>query len=90
MAVAPRPATGRAFTHVLRGGPGACPGRDLVVVAGGTALEVLRAPLPATPDHFGPPSAVRRRPPAWAVRPTRRWTARPKPPDLETRRRTGG
>ncbi|QFZ18078.1 cytochrome P450 [Saccharothrix syringae] len=44
------------------GGPGACPGRDLVLVAGGTALEVLRphlevpvlrAPLPATLNHFG-------------------------------------
>ncbi|MFT7838547.1 cytochrome P450 [Saccharothrix sp. BKS2] len=51
------------------GGPGACPGRDLVLVAGSTMLEVLRphlevpvlrAPLPATLNHFGLSFAVRR------------------------------
>ncbi|MEV8437683.1 cytochrome P450 [Actinosynnema sp. NPDC051121] len=44
------------------GGPGICPGRDLVLVAGGTMLDALRdhlavptlrAPLPATLNHFG-------------------------------------
>ena len=44
------------------GGPGICPGRDLVLVAGSTMLDALRAhldvptlraPLPATLNHFG-------------------------------------
>ncbi|MFE2756462.1 cytochrome P450 [Actinosynnema sp. NPDC059335] len=44
------------------GGPGVCPGRDLVLVAGSTMLDTLRdhlevptlhAPLPATLNHFG-------------------------------------
>ncbi|WP_158843633.1 cytochrome P450 [Saccharothrix deserti] len=44
------------------GGPGVCPGRDLVLVAGSTMLDALRdhldvptlrAPLPATLNHFG-------------------------------------
>ncbi|TQM79503.1 cytochrome P450 [Saccharothrix saharensis] len=43
------------------GGPGICPGRDLVLVAGGAMLDALRdhlavptlrAPLPATLNHF--------------------------------------
>lgn len=43
------------------GGPGACPGRDLVLVAAGAMLDALRdhlavptlhAPLPTTLDHF--------------------------------------
>ncbi|MEU4804197.1 cytochrome P450 [Actinosynnema sp. NPDC023587] len=43
------------------GGPGVCPGRDLVLLTAGTMLDalrehlagpVLRAPLPATLDHF--------------------------------------
>ncbi|MCE6999119.1 cytochrome P450 [Saccharothrix sp. S26] len=44
------------------GGPGICPGRDLVLVAGGAMLDALRPhldvptlhpPLPATLNHFG-------------------------------------
>ncbi|MFD0207007.1 MULTISPECIES: cytochrome P450 [Saccharothrix] len=44
------------------GGPGICPGRDLVLVAGSTMLDALRdhlevptlsPPLPATLNHFG-------------------------------------
>ncbi len=44
------------------GGPGICPGRDLVLVAGSTMLDALRdhldvptlrAPLPTTLNHFG-------------------------------------
>ncbi|MFI9009309.1 cytochrome P450 [Actinosynnema sp. NPDC053489] len=50
------------------GGPGICPGRDLVLVAGSTMLDALRdhlevptlrAPLPATLNHFGLSFAAR-------------------------------
>ncbi|WP_306745322.1 cytochrome P450 [Saccharothrix yanglingensis] len=56
-----RPAGGPGLVP-FSGGPGACPGRDLVLVAAGTMLDalrehlavpVLRGPLPATLDHFG-------------------------------------
>ncbi|MEU4745957.1 cytochrome P450 [Actinosynnema sp. NPDC023658] len=51
------------------GGPGICPGRDLVLVAGRTMLDALRehldvptlhAPLPTTLNHFGLTFTVRK------------------------------
>lgn len=56
------PAPGDPGLVPFSGGPGICPGRDLVLVAGATMLDALRdhlavptlrAPLPATLNHFG-------------------------------------